>query len=73
MEFRYVLRYMREREGLTQAQLADRAKVRQSAICQYELGLKKPSAESHAKLAKALGVTMDDLMFGERNKKEDKQ
>jgi transcriptional regulator with XRE-family HTH domain len=59
------LSYMRQREGMTQAELAERIGISQTILSQYELGKRNPSADVHARLAEALGVTMDDLMYGE--------
>lgn len=59
------LGYMRRREGLTQTELAERAGVAQTVLSQYERGVRNPSAYVLARLAKALDVTMDELMYGE--------
>jgi transcriptional regulator with XRE-family HTH domain len=56
------LRELRERAGLTQAQLADRAGLHLSAVTRFEQGLREPALGTAANLAAALGVTVDDLL-----------
>ena len=70
MDFKFNLRYIRERAGLTQAELADKASISQGAVSGYESGKLRPTVDICAKLAKALGVTMDELMHGERRQVE---
>lgn len=70
MDFKINLRYIRERNGLTQAELAEKVGVSQGAVSGYEKGSLRPTIDVCAKLAKALGVTMDELMHGERRKAE---
>lgn len=45
----------RERAGLTQAQLAERAGTAQSAVSAYEAGRKVPSADTFVRLLAAAG------------------
>jgi transcriptional regulator with XRE-family HTH domain len=56
------LRELREKAGLTQAQLAQRSGLHLSAVTRFEQGLREPSLESAASLAGALGVTCDALL-----------
>jgi transcriptional regulator with XRE-family HTH domain len=56
------LRELREKAGLTQAQLAQRAGLHLSAVTRFEHGRREPSLASAAKLAAALGVTVDELI-----------
>jgi transcriptional regulator with XRE-family HTH domain len=56
------LRELREKAGLTQAQLAERAGLHLSAVTRFEHGLREPGLTSAAKLATALGVGVDDLL-----------
>lgn len=53
------LRRERERRGLTQAQLADAADVRQAAISQYETGKVEPTWSALCRIADALRVPLD--------------
>ena len=55
----------REHRGLTQAQLAERAGVTQGAVAQIESGKRRGSVDLLRKLAAALEVDVDDLIFGE--------
>lgn len=56
-----ILRH-RDRLGLTQRQLAEKAGLSQPAVAQYELGQKKPSLNALFKLAVALGVDASELL-----------
>ena len=56
------LKEARERQGLNQAQLADRANMQPSAIAHFEAGRRKPSFENVRRLAKALEVSSDFLL-----------
>jgi transcriptional regulator with XRE-family HTH domain len=58
-----VLKKLREREGLSQLELAKRAKVGQGYISELEAGQKKnPGLETLRKIAKALGVPVTELL-----------
>ena len=56
------LRELRERAGLTQAQLAERAGLHISAVTRFEQGWREPSLATAAELAKALGVKVDEFL-----------
>lgn len=64
MDFKFVLKDLREQKGLSQAELANMVGVSQGVISQYERGDRKPTNKIHSKLSKALGVSMDYLMNG---------
>lgn len=53
--------YYRERAGLSQAALGEKAGVSQVAICKIETGQNKPRIETVFRIAAALGVEMSDL------------
>jgi XRE family transcriptional regulator of biofilm formation len=58
-----VIRELREREGMTQIDLAKKAKVSQGYLAALETGLKKnPSLPTLRKLARALGVPVGELL-----------
>jgi DNA-binding XRE family transcriptional regulator len=58
-----VIQQMRESKGLTQRDLAARAKVTPGYIAQIELGKKKnPSLDVLKRIAKALGVPVTELL-----------
>lgn len=50
--------------GMTQTMLAGAAGVTLGAINQFESSIRIPNAYTFAAIAKALGVTMDELMYG---------
>lgn len=53
---------LRKQRGLTQVQLAQRIGSTQRAISYYETAVGHPPAPAVAALAKALGVTSDELL-----------
>ncbi len=58
-----VLRTLRTGKGLTQVQLATKAKVTQAYVAKLESGAKtNPSLEILKRLAKALGVAVTKLL-----------
>jgi transcriptional regulator with XRE-family HTH domain len=58
-----VLKTLREEKGLTQVDLATKAKVERTYIVKLESGDKKnPSLDILKKLAKALGVPVTELL-----------
>lgn len=58
------LREVREFLGMSQAELATKAGFMPSAISHFEGGRRKPNIDNLAKLAQALGVSTDRLLFG---------
>ncbi|KPF53729.1 hypothetical protein IP65_11900 [Novosphingobium sp. AAP1] len=56
------LREAREKQGLSQAELAQRAELQPSAIAHFEANRRKPSFENVRRLAKALDVSSDYLL-----------
>jgi transcriptional regulator with XRE-family HTH domain len=58
-----VIRELREQKGLTQEQLAFKAKVTPGYVAQLELGIRKnPSLDVVRRLARALGVRLVELL-----------
>ena len=58
-----MLKQVRADKGLTQRDLAKKARVTQGYIAQLEMGLRKnPSLETLKRLAKALGVPVMALL-----------
>ena len=55
--------------GLSQAALAKKAGFESSAISHFETGTREPSLPNLVKLAKALGVSTDRLIFGVSDEK----
>lgn len=62
------IRERRETVGMTQTMLAGAAGVTLGAINQFESNIRIPNAYTFAAMAKALGVTMDELMNGKKTK-----
>jgi transcriptional regulator with XRE-family HTH domain len=59
MRFAELLRELREKAGLTQQQLADKAGIPVTSLRNHEQGQRSPSWAAVVKLSKALGVTAD--------------
>ena len=64
MNFGKNLRAERERQGITQQDLAARVGITQGVIAQYELGSKSPSVVTAEAIADALGVKLEKLLKG---------
>ena len=73
MDFPERLELLRKEKGLTQQALADLVGIHVSPIRRYENGSTQPTLEVIRKLAIALGVSADLLVFDkdERNPKEE--
>lgn len=61
------IRDRRVQIGMTQTALAGEAKVTVAAISQFESNVKLPNAYTFAAISKALGLTMDELMYGKKD------
>lgn len=64
MAFADNLKRLREKKGLTQAELAERADVSQPMITLYEKNRKTPTVIVGVDLAKALDTTCEKLVLG---------
>ena len=53
----------REKQNLTQEQLADKANLSPTHISVIERGLKVPKLDNFVAIANALGVSADELLF----------
>jgi transcriptional regulator with XRE-family HTH domain len=60
-DFGIRLRYLRNQVGLTQEQLADAANISVDFVSLIERGINAPSFDNLEKLAKALGVSAQEL------------
>lgn len=56
------LKEMRERQGLTQAQIADRLEVDKSTVSKWESGDSTPLRKYRRKLCELLGCTEAELL-----------
>jgi transcriptional regulator with XRE-family HTH domain len=59
------IRAIREKRGLTQDQLADKAKISTGFLSDVENGKRNVSSENLLKIANALGASVDYLLRGE--------
>lgn len=55
------IKELRLKAGMTQAQLAKKMNVDQTAVSRWETGDNKPLRKTHKKLAKVLGCTVEEL------------
>lgn len=62
MAFAENVKRLRQKKRISQCELAKNVGISQSAIAQYELGIKVPTIVIGAKLAKELDVTCEDLV-----------
>jgi transcriptional regulator with XRE-family HTH domain len=60
--FAIALRKLREADGLSYADLAEQSGVSASAIHHYETGYRRPTLEHAARLARALGMSLDTIL-----------
>ncbi len=65
------IRFFREQDGLTQAELAEKAGLSDNFIGLIERGVKHPTLETLNKIAEALEVRLDELFQPLTNKPED--
>lgn len=57
------LKYVREEKGMSQTELAYKAGVSQRHIAFIEQGVRNPSIDVAGRIARALGVSMDDIFL----------
>ena len=62
MKFNERLKELREKNNLTQEQLAKKSGVSSRMIQRYEYGTSRPRLDAAEKIAKALNVTTDELL-----------
>lgn len=62
------IRARRNRLGMSQAELAERIGVNQTAVSQWERGVITPTLNKARKLAETLGCTIDELYADEPEK-----
>ena len=58
------VRQARQRVGISQKDLARKVGITQAFLSEVETGTKSPSLLTAAKLARALGCTIDELLGG---------
>lgn len=60
--FKDMLKYLRNREGLSQAELADKLGLSKSTISMYEVGRREPDFETLESIADLFNVDMNFLL-----------
>lgn len=60
-EFKDMLKYYREREGLSQREFAKRIKIAPATVGMYEQGKRHPDFETEEKIADFFNVSLDNL------------
>lgn len=60
--FEFNLKKLRERKGISQAELAQFVGVSQAAIAQFELGTSLPNVKTAVRLARILGTTCEEMV-----------
>ena len=60
-EFKDMLKYFRMREGLSQAELADKLGISPSAVSMYEVGKREPDFETEEKIADYFNTDLNTL------------
>ena len=70
-EFGSRLKSERERQGLTQKIVAERANTKQEYVAQIESGTRNPSLRTIINIISALDVSADYLIFGAHKGKSD--
>lgn len=63
----------RREMGLTQQQLADMLNLSNKTISKWESGAGSPDISNLAEVAKVLGITVDELLNGERKMEQAKE
>ncbi len=58
------IRMLRDKQGLTQQELADRLQVTRQTVSRYEIGRSQPDLEMLERMAQMLHVEMTDLLGG---------
>lgn len=68
MEFNERLRTIRKENGLTQAELAEKAGIAVNSVRLYESGKVIPKLDTIARIARAMGLTASDFVGGQWEK-----
>ena len=66
MEICEILKNLREKNGLTQEQMADRVMVTRQAVSRWENGETQPNTETLKILSKEFGVSINTLLGAPR-------
>ena len=66
-EFGQRIKAEREKQGMTQQALADKAHTKQDYIAQIERGARNPSLRTFINIQLALDISADNLIYGHSN------
>jgi len=66
MEIKEILKNLREKNNLTQEQLAEKVMVTRQAVSRWETGETQPNTDTLMLLSKAFGVTINTLLGSPR-------
>lgn len=64
---------LRKENGFTQSDLADRLDISFQAVSKWERGENLPDAFTLIEIAKIYGITVDEILKGDLNKKDEKK
>jgi transcriptional regulator with XRE-family HTH domain len=64
------LKTEREKQGLTQQALADKAKTKQDYIAQIERGARNPTLRTFMNILSGLDISADYLMYGDTSERQ---
>lgn len=67
------IKKFRERKGLTQENLANELNVTRQAVSNWECEKTQPDIETLNKLSQCLGVSIEELIYGEKYHGEEKK
>ena len=67
MDIRNILKDLREKNGLTQEQLAERAMVTRQAVSRWENGETQPNTDTLKLLSKEFNVSINTLLGSPRS------
>jgi len=73
MDFPERLTALRKEKGLTQKALAERVELHVMQVYRYESGASQPTLDVIRRLALALGVSADELVFGDTERGPDEE
>ena len=73
MNFSNRLVQIRKSQGLTQQKLAEASSLHINQIRRYETGAAQPTLEGLIKLAKSLHVSLDELVFDDKDRGPDNE
>ena len=66
MELHARIYQLRKEKNMTQQDLADRLGVSRQAVSRWEMGTAKPEIESLTAMSRVFGMTLDELVTGEK-------